>query len=263
MRKRTLISSAIIALLALVLWAPGATAYETYSTEKVTNPDGDMQAVGNCSTCHGPFRATDETNSTPYLQDEYRSLADGNTWRTWYLGQPAEEGDVAELEVGLHEIHRHVINDKMSRGSCDTCHQPNHVFYPVLLASSNTSPDLGDPIGCAGCHGRDEDIGNDNVSQGLSAGLRQHHTVSGVTVCKGCHSDANPEKYTPVGENVQPPYYRAPLDEFPNHPTNPCNRNGGEDYAGDHAGLDNDGDGIYDSDDRDCPTSRDRYRRRR
>jgi cytochrome c553 len=250
--KKALIRSAIVTVVTLAIWVPTSGAWSTYSAEKVTNPDGASQAVGNCVTCHGPFRATDETNSTPYLQDEYRSLADNRRWRERYLGLPVEEGDVKELEVGLHDIHRHVINDKMSRGSCGTCHLPDHEFYPTYLASSDTNPDLGDPIGCAGCHGRDEDAGNDNVSEGLSAGLRQHHTVSGVTSCKGCHADANPEKYTPVGEHVQPQYYRAPLDEYPNHPADPCSWRRDEDYAGGRKGLDNDGDGRYDRSDRDC-----------
>lgn len=241
----------VLVLMSLCLWAPGAWAYETYSDHKVTNPDGQEQAVGNCATCHGPFRATDETNSTPYLQDEYRSLADGRRWREKYTDQPVEEGDEPRLIIGLHDIHRRVINDKMSRGSCNTCHGTSGK-YPVTLGYSSTDPALGNPIGCGGCHGRDEDAGNDNVSSGVSAGLRQHHTVSGVTTCKSCHADANPDKYTPVGEDVQPQYYRAPLDEFPNHPVDPCSHQRDEDYAGGWRGLDNDGDGRTDRRDRDC-----------
>jgi cytochrome c553 len=248
------LTSAIVALLALILWAPSASAYDTYSQGKVTYPDGSIVPEGNCATCHGQFRATDAENSKLYLQDEYKSLADGRPWREMYLDQPAEEGDEAELEVGLHDVHRHIMNDKMSRGSCNTCHYPGgeHSFYPVVLGDSDTNPLLGDPIGCAGCHGRDEDAGNDNVSVGLSAGLRQHHTVSGVTSCKTCHSDANPVNYTPVGENVQPNYYRATMEEFPNHPVDPCNWKRDEDYAGKRGGLDNDGDGRYDRRDKDC-----------
>ncbi len=109
-----------------------------------------------------------------------------------------------------------------------------------------------EPISCGGCHGRNEDAGNDPISAGLGAGLRQHHTNAGVTECKTCHSDADPANYTPVGENVLPPNYFTPDPEFPNQPTDPCNRHGQEDYAGGRDGLDNDGDGRYDKRDRDC-----------
>jgi hypothetical protein len=91
-KEKVLIRSAIVTVVTLALWVPTSGAWSTYSAEKVTNPDGTLQAVGNCATCHGPFRATDETNNTPYLQDEYRSLADNKLWREMYLGLPAEEG---------------------------------------------------------------------------------------------------------------------------------------------------------------------------
>jgi hypothetical protein len=120
------------------------------------------------------------------------------------------------------------------------------------MGFSSTDAALGDAISCMGCHGRDEDAGNDSTSAGLGAGLRQHHTVSGINSCKACHSDANPVNYTPVGENVQPQYYKAPFDEFPNHPADPCNWKRDEDFAGKRGGLDNDGDGRADRRDKDC-----------
>ena len=97
-----------------------------------------------------------------------------------------------------------------------------------------------------------EDAGNDSIFGGLGAGLRQHHTNAGVTECKTCHADADPVNYTPVGEDVLPPYYFTPDPEFPNKPTDPCNQKGEEDYAGGPKGLDNDGDGSYDMSDFDC-----------
>jgi hypothetical protein len=237
---------AIIALLALALWAPKSEAYPTYSEGKVTNPAGEEEAFGNCKTCHGHFRATDEDNSTPYLRDAYIALTDGKLWREIYT-----EVDETEpvLEIGLHDIHRNVMLDKLSRSRCDTCHQ-DIGRYPVLLNESASS--FLEPISCMGCHGRWEDAGNDNLSEGLGAGLRQHHTNSGVTECKTCHADADPANYTPVGENVSPPYYFTPDPEFPNKPTDPCNQHGEEDYVGIRQGLDNDGDGKYDQADLDC-----------
>lgn len=247
--KTTCISSAIMALLAVALWAAKAEAYPTYSQGKVVNPDGEEESFGNCKTCHGHFRATDEDNSTPYLRDEYVSPTDGKTWRELYT----EVGETeAVLEVGLHDVHRHIMLDKLSRSRCDTCHQDRNTVgrYPVLLNFSASV--FLPPISCVGCHGRWEDAGHDTASEGLGAGLRQHHTRAGVTECKTCHADANPANYTPVGEDVLPPYYFAPDPEFPNKPTDPCNRLGEEDYAGIRKGLDNDGDGKYDQSDQDC-----------
>jgi hypothetical protein len=69
----------------------------------------------------------------------------------------------------------------------------------------------------------------------------------------GCHADANPANYTPVGEDVPPSYYFTPDAVHPNKPTNPCNPTGEEDFAGSGQGLDNDGDNLYDTSDPDCP----------
>jgi hypothetical protein len=52
--------------------------------------------------------------------------------------------------------------------------------------------------------------------------------------------------YTPVGEDVPPPYYFTPDPNHSTKPTDPCSPNGEEDYAGDVEGLDNDGDNAYD-----------------
>jgi hypothetical protein len=257
MRSGTPILSTIIGLLAVALWPPMSDAYPTYSEDKVTNPLGQEESFGNCKTCHGHFRATDEDNSTPYLRDEYISPTDGRRWREVYQEVTASEPD---LEVGLHDIHRHIMLDKLSRSRCDTCHQDSG-RYPVLLNESATV--FLEPIGCVGCHGRREDAGHDSVSEGLGAGLRQHHTNAGVTECKTCHADADPANYTPVGENVLPPDYFTPDPEFPNKPTDPCNQHGEEDYAGSRKGLDNDGDGRYDKRDRDCKRAGSRVQKSR
>ena len=243
MKTRTLIAPGVIALLTLFLWAPPAVAYETYSAFEVVNPDGNMEPVGNCKTCHGHFRATNAENSNSFLRDEYVSPTDGKTWDEIYQEVNATEPDE---EVGLHDVHRHIMVDKLSRSRCDVCHISGG-RYPVYLNFSATD-DLA-PIGCVGCHGRQEDADN---GAGLGAGLRQHHTNAGVNACKSCHADADPANYTPVGENVLPPNYFSPDPEFPNKPTDPCNKNGAEDYAGGHQGLDNDGDGKYDQGDFDC-----------
>ena len=122
----------------------------------------------------------------------------------------------------LHEQHLSLIV------SCFRCHEP-HSFPPAVVSLSS------DGIkGCVGCHGRNEDAGNDGPYDGLGAGLRQHHWISGETSCTGCHSDANPSDYTPVGENASPPFYTTEgLD--------PCTDL-----------LDNDGDLLADEVDPDC-----------
>jgi predicted CXXCH cytochrome family protein len=110
--------------------------------------------------------------------------------------------------------------------SCFRCHEA-HSFPPKAVSLSN------DGIkGCVGCHGRSEDSGNDGPYDGLGAGLRQQHAISGVTTCASCHSDTN--SYIPVGENVSPPFYLA-------EGLNSCNDL-----------LDNDGDLLYDGNDPDC-----------
>jgi hypothetical protein len=193
------------------------------------------------------------------LRDEYISLTDGKPWSEIYT--EVTETEPVE-EIGLHDIHRHIMLDKLSGSRCDTCHGEGSTrFYPVFLNQSVST--FLEPISCMGCHGRWDDAGNDNDFEGLGAGLRQHHTNAGVTECKTCHADADPVNYTPVGENVLPPYYFAPDPEFPNKPTDPCNKHGEEDYAGIRKGLDNDGDGRYDESDPDCQRNSEKRRSRR
>jgi hypothetical protein len=175
------------------------------------------ETYSGCASCHGDFR------SSPYI-----SLADGTDWGN-----------------DLHDIHR--VN--ILSNDCNTCHTLND--GPVYIGSSNGGSGLS-PISCVGCHGREEDMGNDSLSAGRGAGLRQHHAAAGQTSCQSCHSDANPSNYTPVGEDVLPEYFANSGINHPRMPIDSCNPGGGEDFAGASTGLDNDGDGIYDSADSDC-----------
>jgi hypothetical protein len=174
-----------------------------------------------CRSCHGDFR------DSPYL-----SLSDGQTW-----------GD------DLHDVHRGVMLD----GDCDTCHSTGK--FPVSLGSSSGGTGL-DAISCAGCHGRAED-GTGTGSVGYAAGLRQHHWAAEVTICIDCHIDSDPAEFTPVGEDILPPYYSDSDADHPLIPADPCNLAADgflEDYAATTLGLDNDGDDLYDEADIiDCP----------
>jgi len=174
-----------------------------------------------CASCHGDFRAND-----------YFSLVDEALWG-----------------ANAHDVHRFDMLD----GDCATCHGDGPGFSPVLIGAS-AGGDGFPAIGCVGCHGRDADTGNDDISLGYGAGLRQHHTNALVTDCADCHSDADPANYTPVGEDVLPDYYFMPMPDavHPNKPTNSCSPNGEEDYAGSMLGLDNDGNGLYDGNDPAC-----------
>ena len=171
-----------------------------------------------CNDCHGGFR------DSPYI-----SLSDGSNWGN-----------------DLHDVHR---NDMLS-GECDACHTSGG-RSPVFLGSSNGGNGLA-AISCSGCHGRDEDMGSDSISSGRGAGLRQHHTNAGVQDCKDCHTDADPALYTPVGEDVLPNYFANPGTGHTSIPMDSCNPAGEEDFAGTPLGLDNDGDGTYDTADSNC-----------
>jgi len=204
--------SCVAVLVALAIGTQSADAYSTYSQNRDAT---------NCRLCHGNFRA-----------DNYLSKTDREDWGS------------------LHDLHRRVMfAEDTPVSKCAPCHMEESRF-PVFLNES--SSDYLDPIGCVGCHGRYEDAGNDSASLGLGAGLRQHHTNAGVATCMSCHADADPANYTPVGENLLPPYYFTPDDVFADKPTDPCNSFGEENYAGIWEGLDNDGDGVYDALDPDC-----------
>ena len=174
----------------------------------------------NCAQCHGNFA------TKPYV-----SLADGALWFD-----------------SLHNVHR----KNMLNRDCVVCHGSSN--NPVFTSSSSGGNDLP-ALSCAGCHGRAEDERKDNqtgVWGKVGAGLRQHHWNSDVTICADCHSDTNPAEFTPVGENVLPPYYANPGINHPDIPISACNVSGNENFAGSSFGLDNDGDLFYDANDSQC-----------
>jgi predicted CXXCH cytochrome family protein len=128
----------------------------------------------------------------------------------------------AQFKADNHKDHIAMASD-----DCSICHIKNG-DDPVI--GLNATEDQG----CVGCHGRIEDAGNDSQPGGLGAGLRQHHDNSGISSCAVCHTDANPSNYTPVDEDVFPPFYPA-------EGRDPCTDL-----------LNNDGDDTYDSSDSDC-----------
>ena len=166
------------------------------------------QHIDGCSDCHGDFRASG-----------YESMAQpGHAWPS-----------------SLHNVHRGAT---YMATACDLCHMSSRE-NPYIGESLGT--DVNPPIGCVGCHGRDETAGSPT-----GAGLRLHHENSGVT-CLTCH-DSDP--VTPVSEDVMPLYY----DTVDTDVDLPCNDDvtTPEDWSGDGWGHDNDGDLQYDSDDPDC-----------
>jgi hypothetical protein len=160
-----------------------------------------------------------------------------------------------------NKMDMHTSKDYMGN-NCNLCHSSGPKSNPYIGASRGTSENPG--LGCTGCHGREEDAGNDSVSPGRGAGLRQHHwnadrvidTANGpvsTRVCEDCHSDSNPANYTPVGEHVMPVYYGTG-DTNVDEPCNPvAQANINQNWTvGDFIGLDDDGDGLYDLNDPDC-----------
>ena len=177
---------------------------------------------GSCDTCHGDF-----------LENPYVSLSDGSTWSD-----------------SLHERHQFMLTNE-----CDACHAAGG-RTPVFLASSRGGFNLP-AIGCAGCHGRAEDLIGSGT-EGYSAGLRQRHFNAGEMQCVSCHADSNPANKTVAGENIIPEYYQVgdPIS-YPNMPTDPCNPSPdfNENFDGTTIGMDNDGDLLYDEADPDCSTA--------
>ena len=202
-----------LGLVLAVAWCSTGLAYDRWSV---------ADDATNCGACHGDFRSSG-----------YTSPSDGLFWGN------------------LHNIHR----QDMVSGDCDTCHAANR--FPVLLNSSDGGTGL-DPISCMGCHGRAEDDTSANPEvatggrSGYGAAIRQHHFRTGTTVCGDCHLDADPLDYTAVDESVLPVYYANPGTNHPDIPTDSCNGDGSENFAGATVGIDNDGDLVYDMNDGDC-----------
>ena len=172
-----------------------------------------------CDTCHGGFKSS-----------------------TSPKGSIFPSGD-------KHEMHK--ASSSMNT-ECDLCHTDGDGRDPFIGSSNGTANNAG--LGCMGCHGRSEDAGNDGISAGLGAGLRQHHNNTGITGCAICHTDSNPINYEPVGEHIKPPYYGT----VDTNADMACNSdpvsNANENWTiGDFLGLDNDGDVMWDKiSDSDC-----------
>jgi len=164
--------------------------------------------------------------ATGYCADCHGAFASGPTP---YLSQhdgAAWKNPTTAANMNIHDGHR----TYMLSSDCNACHGATRT--PVILNLSNGGTGL-QPIGCSGCHNGD--------------GLRQHHESSGAYACSGCHAPG-----TPPAENVAPPYYFTPDAAHPNKPTDPCNANGSESRVAPTAGLDNDGNLLYDAADPAC-----------
>jgi hypothetical protein len=215
------LSVATAVLIAHLSWIARPTTAHAYATWS----DGCANAL-----CHGDFNS-----------GTYASKHDGTSWGT----------DLMSGHIGF-----------MGSSACNICHQPplgtpRTPVYIGLSAGITNYP----PIACLGCHGRAQDAQGSSAcvegdtttidpgNCGMGAGLRAHHAQAGIADCGDCHvSDG-----TPVGENVQPPYYFADVNR-PNKPIDACNAAptpGNENKFG-TTGLDNDGDGLYDGADPDC-----------
>jgi hypothetical protein len=211
---RTKQTTPLLALLGIFVLASWLLAPNSHAYERYKNSSGS----GNCSTCHGDFTGPTSPKGLTFPSDS------------------------------KHEMHN---GSQDMNTDCDLCHTSGDNRNPFMGSSNGTKDNTG--LGCVGCHGRMEDAGNDSISAGLGAGLRQHHTNAGVDDCTDCHTDADPANYTPVGEDVVPTYYGT----VDTNVDDPCNAP--EAYLenwtiGDTQGLDNDGDLFYDSDDIiDCP----------
>jgi hypothetical protein len=217
--KTTFILIIFIALSVLLIGVQDSRAYLEYADT----------GFGGCDNCHGAFQDN----------RSYISLVDGADWG-----------------ADLMDVHSAMVSE-----DCNVCHLPGQ-DSPVFINSSGGGSGL-DPIGCVGCHGRAEDRGTESdcvyTNNPITpcrdgVGLRQHHYNADPDfagqICLSCHPDTDPANYTPVDEEVKPPYYTpTPDPNYPNKPTDPCNPNREEDYAGTTIGLDNDGDLIYDSND--------------
>ena len=213
--KRSTQRLALLAVLVPVSWL---TVTDAGAYERYKNSSGS----GNCSTCHGDFTGPTSPKGLTFPSDNKHSMHNGS---------------------------------QNMNTECALCHTSGDGRNPFMGSSDGTDDNTG--YGCVGCHGRLEDGNNGDISPGLGAGLRQHHTNAGIDACTGCHSDADPANYTPVAEDVVPTYYGTVdtnVDDPCNDPPSRLENWSLGDTALDLAGLDNDGDLVYDSDEIvDCP----------
>lgn len=128
-------------------------------------------------------------------------------------------GDFRVGDPSRHTMHQQFAD-------CFDCH--TSIGTPPDINSSGNYPDFS----CNGCHQLE--------------GLVRFHVSNGGD-CSPCHSNSPPE----ISENTVPYYYQEGRTSIQN-PCRVLTENGGEDWDGDGAGLDNDGDGLYDGDDPDC-----------
>lgn len=155
----------------------------------------------------------------------------------------------------LHALH--TGGSDPVTGECSLCHTGSGRDNPLTMWSIGDGS--GNGLGCAGCHGRmyGEAI-RDNYrgfptfgrSKSSGYGLRRHHFNSGVTVCLVCHAPEPPGGAI-LPESEGPPYYARSDVSLGGRPVDACTN---EDTANDQdaAGLDNDGDGLYELNDADC-----------
>ena len=138
----------------------------------------------------------------------------------------------------LHDMH---VGNQQMTANCSLCHVSTG-DNPQTWTSGETGGQ-----GCRGCHGIDN-----GTEFGWGVGLRLHHANAGAPAdangqhCFDCHTD----NFSPAPENAFPVYYaRSDVNV-----KSPCDSQSatGEDWDADGAGLDNDGDLVYDEADGNC-----------
>lgn len=155
-------------------------------------------------------------------------LSPGTAYETWSDDPETDTGNCATCHgkfgfVG--EKYTSLTDSRLWPADLMTGHGMNRLVG--CMECHRVEGDQPEIARCGDCHGRDED-GAGGLQR--SAGLRQHHRSSGIGTCNLCHG-ANE---VTVGEHIVPTGMAKKSIE-------PCKDN-----------LDNDGDGLRDSDDPDC-----------
>lgn len=161
-----------------------------------------------------------------------------NTCHGSFTANPYRPSGGAAWPNSLHTVHR---NSSYMGTACGYCHKGGDGNNPYLNSSDGAGATSG--YGCIGCHGSSAS-GAPNGN-----GLLRHHAAANVTTCAGCHSNVG----AAPPEDTDPPYYGTASTKV----SHPCNDDSGtsEDWSGDGAGLDNDGDMLVDGNDPDCQSS--------